>query len=256
MELDVKDVHVTLGKAKIVNGVSLHVGDKQSVGIIGPNGCGKSTLLKAIYRVNPIESGSVEINGNDIHKMSPKEAARNIAVVGQFNELSFDFSVQEMVLMGRSPHKKMMEGYNEKDYALAEETMRKTELYSLKDRSYLSLSGGEKQRVILARAIVQEPKLLILDEPTNHLDIKFQFEVLDLVRSLHISTLSVLHNIELSARYCDHLYAMKAGKVIAEGSPSELINRNTIQTLYDVDSEIYENPITHDLAVAYLPKSR
>lgn len=256
MELDVKDVHVTLGKAKIVNGVSLHVGDKQSVGIIGPNGCGKSTLLKAIYRVNPIESGLVEINGNDIHKMSPKEAARNIAVVGQFNELSFDFSVQEMVLMGRSPHKKMMEGYNEKDYALAEETMRKTELYSLKDRSYLSLSGGEKQRVILARAIVQEPKLLILDEPTNHLDIKFQFEVLDLVRSLHISTLSVLHNIELSARYCDHLYAMKAGKVIAEGSPSELINRNTIQTLYDVDSEIYENPITHDLAVAYLPKSR
>lgn len=107
MELVVKDVHVTLGKAKIVNGVSLHVGERQSVGIIGPNGCGKSTLLKAIYRVNPIDSGEVLLNGQNVTKMSPKEAARHIAVVGQFNELAFDFSVQDMVLMGRSPHKKM-----------------------------------------------------------------------------------------------------------------------------------------------------
>lgn len=185
MELVVKDVHVTLGKAKIVNGVSLHVGERQSVGIIGPNGCGKSTLLKAIYRVNPIDSGEVLLNGQNVTKMSPKEAARHIAVVGQFNELAFDFSVQDMVLMGRSPHKKMMESYSEADYKLVEDTLRKTELYPLRQRSYLSLSGGEKQRVILARAIVQQPELLILDEPTNHLDIKFQFEVLNLVKDLN-----------------------------------------------------------------------
>ena len=253
MELVVKDVHVTLGKAKIVNGVSLHVGERQSVGIIGPNGCGKSTLLKAIYRVNPIESGEVLLNGQNVTKMSPKEAARHIAVVGQFNELAFDFSVQDMVLMGRSPHKKMMESYSEADYKLVEDTLRKTELYPLRQRSYLSLSGGEKQRVILARAIVQQPELLILDEPTNHLDIKFQFEVLNLVKDLNISTLCVLHNIELSARYCDYLYAMKQGRIVAEGAPNKLITKETIRTIYDVESEIYTNPITQDLAVAFLP---
>ncbi len=253
MELIVKDVHVTLSKTPIVKGVDLSVKDKQSVGIIGPNGCGKSTLLKAIYRVNPIESGSVLSNDQDITKISAKEVARHIAVVGQFNEMAFDFSVQDMILMGRSPYKKMMEGYNDYDYELLEDTLRKTELYSLRDRSYLSLSGGEKQRVILARAIVQEPDLLILDEPTNHLDIKFQFEVLDLVKSLNISTLSVLHNIELSANYCDYLYAMKNGKIIAEGTPNELITKETLHTLYDVDSEIYTNPITNNLAVAFMP---
>ena len=237
----------------MVNGVSLHVGERQSVGIIGPNGCGKSTLLKAIYRVNPIDSGEVLLNGQNVTKMSPKEVARHIAVVGQFNELAFDFSVQDMVLMGRSPHKKMMEGYSEADYKLVEDTLRKTELYPLRQRSYLSLSGGEKQRVILARAIVQQPELLILDEPTNHLDIKFQFEVLDLVKDLNISTLCVLHNIELSARYCDYLYAMKQGRIIAEGAPNKLITKETIRTIYDVESEIYTNPITQDLAVAFLP---
>lgn len=237
----------------MVNGVSLHVGERQSVGIIGPNGCGKSTLLKAIYRVNPIDSGEVLLNGQNVTKMSPKEAARHIAVVGQFNELAFDFSVQDMVLMGRSPHKKMMEGYSEADYKLVEDTLRKTELYPLRQRSYLSLSGGEKQRVILARAIVQQPELLILDEPTNHLDIKFQFEVLDLVKDLNISTLCVLHNIELSARYCDYLYAMKQGRIVAEGAPNKLITKETIRTIYDVESEIYTNPITQDLAVAFLP---
>lgn len=256
MELAVNNVCVTLGKTRIVNGATLHVGDRQSVGIIGPNGCGKSTLLKSIYRVNPIDSGEILLNGQSVTKMSPKEAARHIAVVGQFNELSFDFSVQDMVLMGRSPHKKMMEGYNENDYALVEDTLRKTELSPLRDRSYLSLSGGEKQRVILARAIVQQPELLILDEPTNHLDIKFQFEVLDLVRDLNISTLCILHNIELSARYCDYLYAMKGGHIVDEGRPQDLITKETIRTIYDVDSAIYTNPITHDLAVAFLPTRR
>lgn len=176
-----------------------------------------------------------------------------LPLIGQFNELAFDFSVQDMVLMGRSPHKKMMEGYSEADYKLVEDTLRKTELYPLRQRSYLSLSGGEKQRVILARAIVQQPELLILDEPTNHLDIKFQFEVLDLVKDLNISTLCVLHNIELSARYCDYLYAMKQGRIIAEGAPNKLITKETIRTIYDVESEIYTNPITQDLAVAFLP---
>ncbi|MBP5198396.1 MAG: ABC transporter ATP-binding protein [Lachnospiraceae bacterium] len=253
MHLEVKDLHVTLGRTRIVKGVNLKVEDGQSVGIIGPNGCGKSTLLKAIYRVNPTEKGKVLIDGKSMACMTPKEVAKKIAVVGQFNELSFDFSVEDMVLMGRSPHKKMMETFSEEDYCIVDDALEKTELKGLRDRSYLSLSGGEKQRVILARAIAQRPKLLILDEPTNHLDVKFQFEVLDLVKSLGISTLCVLHDIELSARYCDYLYALKAGKVVNEGTPKKLLTRETIHTLYEVESEIYNNPITGALSVAYLP---
>lgn len=254
MNLEAKDLHVTLGDNHIVKGVDIKVEDGQSVGIIGPNGCGKSTLLKAIYRVNPISKGQVFLDGKDMSKMTPKEIAKNIAVVGQFNEMAFDFSVQDMVLMGRSPHKKMMESFCEKDYAYMEDALEKTELTKLRDRSYLSLSGGEKQRVILARAITQQPKLLILDEPTNHLDVKFQFEVLNLVKSLNISTLCVLHDIELSARYCDYLYALKSGKVVNEGTPDSLLTKETIHTLYEVDSEIFANPITGALSVAYIPE--
>ncbi|MCR5255109.1 MAG: ABC transporter ATP-binding protein [Acetatifactor sp.] len=253
MNLEVKELKVTLGRTNIVKGVSLKVEEGQSVGIIGPNGCGKSTLLKAIYRVNPIEKGKVLLNGKSMACMTPKEVAKNIAVVGQFNEMSFDFSVEDMVLMGRSPHKKMMEAFNDEDYCILDDALEKTELKGLRDRSFLSLSGGEKQRVILARAIAQKPKLLILDEPTNHLDVKFQFEVLELVKSLGISTLSVLHDVELSARYCDYIYALKAGKVVKEGTPQKLLTRETIRTLYDVDSEIYNNPITGALSVTYLP---
>ena len=134
-----------------------------------------------------------------------------------------------------------------------QEVVAQFHLEALMDRSVFKISGGEKQRVILARAIVQQPELLILDEPTNHLDIKFQFEVLDLVKDLNISTLCVLHNIELSARYCDYLYAMKQGRIVAEGAPNKLITKETIRTIYDVESEIYTNPITQDLAVAFLP---
>lgn len=252
MELSVKDVHVTLDHAEIVKGVSLNVHDKQNVGIIGPNGCGKSTLLKAIYRVNPVFKGTITLNSENLIEMHAKEAARKIAVVGQFNELSFDFTVYEMVLMGRSPHKKFMESMTHEDYQKADEALEKTDLTSLKDRSYLSLSGGEKQRVILARALVQDPELLILDEPTNHLDIRFQYDVLNLVHSLHISTLSVLHNLEFSAKYCDYLYAMKDGKIINEGTPEQLITPDTIHKLYSINSAIYTNPITSELAIAYL----
>ena len=205
MELAVKDVHVTLGKAKIVNGVSLHVGERQSVGIIGPNGCGKSTLLKAIYRVNPIDSGEVLLNGQNVTKMSPKEAARHIAVVGQFNELAFDFSVQDMVLMGRSPHKKMMESYSEADYKLVEDTLRKTELYPLRQRSYLSLSGGEKQRLVIACAFAKRPDVLILDEPTSGLDGRNMRRIADalaLLAGRGACVLVITHDLELMGLSC------------------------------------------------------
>ena len=226
MELVVKDVHVTLGKAKIVNGVSLHVGERQSVGIIGPNGCGKSTLLKAIYRVNPIDSGEVLLNGQNVTKMSPKEAARHIAVVGQFNELAFDFSVQDMVLMGRSPHKKMMESYSEADYKLVEDTLRKTELYPLRQRSYLSLSGGEKQRISIARAFLKDAPIILLDEATASLDVENETAIQGaLSRLIKNKTVLIIAHRMRTVAGADQVVVLSGGIVAEQGSPAELYAR-------------------------------
>ena len=232
MELAVKDVHVTLGKAKIVNGVSLHVGERQSVGIIGPNGCGKSTLLKAIYRVNPIDSGEVLLNGQNVTKMSPKEAARHIAVVGQFNELAFDFSVQDMVLMGRSPHKKMMEGYSEADYKLVEDTLRKTELYPLRQRSYLSLSGGEKQRLSIARIILRKPGLIIFDEATSSLDSISEHAIQEAIEPILAKSTSLIIAHRLSTILsADEILVLEKGKIVERGDHETLVKKGGIYTM-------------------------
>lgn len=252
MVFSAKDVYVRIGGAQIVKGVSVQVQDKQMVGIIGPNGCGKSTFLKSIYKVLKPQSGTVFLGDMDILRAKEKEAAQKIAVVGQFNELAFDFSVYDMVMLGRAPHKKFMEADNAEDARLVEAALRQVDLYSLRERSYSSLSGGEKQRVILARAIAQQPTLLILDEPTNHLDIKYQMQVLQLVRNMGVSTLAVLHDLQLAAEYCDYLYAMKDGHIVAQGTPDAMLTKEVVWQVYGVRCEIFRNPVTGKQSVAYL----
>ena len=253
MRLEAKDVNISISGKPIVQHLSIEVPDRKFSALLGANGSGKTTLLRSIYRTQKMDSGIVRLDDEDITHFSGKKLARNMAVMGQFNQINFDYTVLDIALMGRYPFHSLLEQEKERDYEMALEALDKVGMKSYRDRNFQSLSGGEKQRVILARAIVQQPELLILDEPTNHLDIKFQFEVLDLVKDLNISTLCVLHNIELSARYCDYLYAMKQGRIVAEGAPNKLITKETIRTIYDVESEIYTNPITQDLAVAFLP---
>ncbi|WP_099468404.1 ABC transporter ATP-binding protein [Konateibacter massiliensis] len=252
MNLFVNNISIRLGNTDIVKNVSLKVKDSQTVGIIGPNGCGKSTLLKSIYKVIHPKAGNITLDDLDVLAENEKTIAKNIAVVGQFNELSFDFSVYDMVIMGRAPHKHFMEADTEEDIKLVNEALAKVNLFELKNHSYLSLSGGEKQRVILARAMVQQPRLLVLDEPTNHLDIKYQLQVLNLVKDMNTTTLAVLHDLELAAKYCNYLYAMKNGEIVASGTPAEVLTKEKIKMIYEVDCEIYENPITKALSIAYL----
>lgn len=252
MELNAKSITIDIHQNTIVDTVSIKVKPNQTVGIIGPNGCGKSTLLKSIYKVLRPKRGTIFLNTLDILKESEKKIAQNIAVVGQFNELSFDFTVFEMVIMGRSPYKTFMQSDSKEDILLVDEALKKVNLLEFKNRSFQSLSGGEKQRVILARAIVQKPNLLILDEPTNHLDIKYQLQVLNIVKEMQITTLSVLHDLELAARYCDYLYAMKNGKIIVSGTPSEVLTKENILAIYEVNCEVFKNPITKYLSIAYL----
>ncbi len=250
--LDVRNVSVSFGTHKIVEDVSLRVLRGQFVGLIGPNGCGKSTLLKSIYKVLRPESGAVLLEGKDLLAMPPKKAARTMGVVGQFNDMSFDFSVYEMVMMGRTPHKGLMEGDSRQDHEIVREALERVKMTEFKDRKYRSLSGGEKQRVILARAIAQQPQCLILDEPTNHLDIKYQLQILETVSGMGIGLLAALHDLQLAAEYCDVLYAMKAGRVVAHGEPQEIITKKLIRELYDIDCETFINPVTGKWGIAYL----
>ncbi len=255
MDLKADNISVSLSGADIVKDVSIYVEEGKFVGIIGPNGCGKSTLLKSIYKVIKPQKGVVHLGDKDVLKSAPRTISKEMGVVGQFNELSFDFTVHEMVMMGRTPHKHLMESDNAEDYKIVRDALERVNLTAYSDRSYLTLSGGEKQRVILARAIAQKPKLLILDEPTNHLDIKYQLQILSVVKSLNIGVLAALHDLPMASVYCDILYVIKDGKMMASGSPKEILTRELIRQVYEINCEIYTNPITGDLAIAYLPSN-
>ncbi len=253
LNLNAEHVSVSLAGTDIVKDISLKVNNNQFVGIIGPNGCGKSTLLKSIYKVIKPQKGSVFLDNKDVIRSSARVVSKNMGVVGQFNDLSFDFTVQEMVMMGRTPHKKLMESDNTQDYKIVADALARVNLTQYADRSYLTLSGGEKQRVILARAIAQEPQFLVLDEPTNHLDIKYQLQILSIVKSLNIGVLAALHDLPMAAAYCDSLYVIKEGSIIASGSPTAILSKELIRQVYEIDCELYTNPITGDLSIAYLP---
>lgn len=253
MNLNAKHISVSLAGTDIVKDISIRIEDKQFVGMIGPNGCGKSTLLKSIYKVIKPQKGTVFLGEKDVIKSSARIVSKDMGVVGQFNDLSFDFTVQEMVMMGRTPHKQLMEADNMQDYKIVADALKRVDLTEYADRSYLTLSGGEKQRVILARAIAQKPKFLVLDEPTNHLDIKYQIQILSIVKSLNIGVLAALHDLPMASVYCDMLYVIKDGSIIASGSPKEVLTKKLIRQVYEIDCEIYNNPITGDLAIAYLP---
>ncbi|MEK3756989.1 ABC transporter ATP-binding protein [Paenibacillus sp. FSL R7-0337] len=252
MNLNVERLSVSFGEARIVQEVSLRVQNKQFVGLIGPNGCGKSTLLKSIYKVIKPRQGEVFLSELNVIKASPKLVAQKLGVVGQFNELSFDFTVREMVAMGRTPHKGMLETDTQQDADIISAALRKVNLEGHTSRSYNSLSGGEKQRVILARVLAQQPEFMILDEPTNHLDIKYQLQILNIVKKLDIGILAALHDLTLAAEYCDYLYVMKEGRVAASGVPEDILTKELIGEVFDVACETYRNPVTGALGIAYL----
>lgn len=253
MELSLHHVNIELNKKKIIEDVSLSVKNGEFVGIIGPNGSGKSTLLRSIYRIIEPNSGTILLDGQDLKKIKLAESAKKMGVVGQFNTINFDFTVFEMVLMGRTPHKNSLETDTRQDYEIATEALRKVGMENHAHRSFSTLSGGEKQRIILARALAQQPKLLILDEPTNHLDIKYQLQTLSIVKSLGIGVLAALHDLSLAAMYCDKLYVVKSGKVITSGKPQDILTPQLIRDVYEIECDIKENPTTGYLAITYYP---
>lgn len=241
MNIKAENINITLEKNNILKGINIEVDNKEVVGIIGPNGSGKSTFLKCIYRVLKPSDGAILLDKVDIKNMTVKESSKRLAVLSQHNNYNFDFTVKDIVLMGRSPHKKFMERDNKEDYDIVNDALKKVEMLEFKDRSFQSLSGGEQQRVILARALAQQPQCLILDEPTNHLDIKYQLQLMRIVKNLNIEVIAAIHDLNIAAMYCDKIYVLKDGEIIKYGNPKEVLTQKLIKEVYEVDAEVILN---------------
>lgn len=252
MSLALQHITVTLQNKQIVRDISLAVKSGQFVGIIGPNGSGKSTLLRTIYRMVEPTSGAILLNQQDLWQLPLKTAAKKIGVVSQFASGDFELSVLDIVMMGRLPHKSWLERDTTADYQIARDALHQVGMADFADARFAALSGGEKQRVILARALTQQPELLLLDEPTNHLDIRYQLQILSIIKALGISVLAVLHDLNLAALYCDTLYILKDGVLAASGRPAEILTPSLVSEIYGIHCSIAPHP-AGGVAVTYHP---
>jgi len=255
MKLETKTVSWSVEATKIVDAVSLSIAEGQFVGLLGPNGSGKSSLLRTIYRILKPDAGLIELAGTNVWQLSARELARQMAVVMQERTGDFDFSVHEIVMMGRNPHKGLFDRDTTHDFELVTQALERVDMTDFAERSFLTLSGGEKQRVLIARALVQQAKFLVLDEPTNHLDIHYQLEILELVKNLGVTTIAALHELNLAAFYCDQLYILKAGKLVASGTPEEVLHPDLIRQVYGVWSEVTTHPLTGKLVINFFPEA-
>ena len=237
--LQVENISYHIKQKTILQHVSLEVQKGEFVGILGPNGSGKSTLLKNIYKLLIPAEGQICLEGKNLLQMSSRKMAQYIAVVAQENEANFDFTVREVVQMGRYPRKGLLETANRQDAEIVQRSLQQVGLDSLIDRSFLSLSGGEKQRILIARALAQETEMIILDEPTNHLDIGSQIKTLNLLKQSGKTVLTALHDLSIAARYCDRIYVLKDGEVYASGKTGEIITSKLVENLYQLKSDIF-----------------
>ena len=242
--LKLNNVNLGYNKHTVVKDVSLEVCDGEIVGLIGPNGSGKSTLLKAMCGLLQPSSGNVTLDGIEIAKISRETLACKIGVVPQLPSLPDSFTVLDTVLMGRYPHLGLMRYESKKDIAIVCEAIRRTGIEHLTGRRVGETSGGERQRVVIARALAQEPRFLLLDEPTAHLDIQHQLEVMELVTSLAGSGLGIaiaLHDFSLASRFCHRLVMLKDGSIFKEGTPKDVMTTENIKQVFGVTAMIYSD---------------
>ncbi len=242
MTLEVRDLSYRYRNAPVLDGASVTIRPGEILGILGPNGCGKTTLLKNLNRNLTPNGGAVLLEDIDLQELSKKDIAKTIATVPQANEIRFSFTIEDIVSMGRMPFQKQFQGNSTEDLEIIEGALRDTSLWELRHRHINEVSGGERQRAIIARALVQTPKYLLMDEPTNHLDTNMQFEVLDLVSSLSrkngIAVVIVSHNLPMAARYCDRVALIKDHKVTCCGTPEEVLTSENMREVFSVDADL------------------
>jgi iron complex transport system ATP-binding protein len=245
--LQLEDIALGYGSHVVVSGINLEVMPGEVLGLIGPNGSGKSTLLKGVSHVLTPLSGRVLIKGWDVAAITRSELARILAVVPQNAVLPEAFTAFEIVLMGRTPHLGLFRYEGHEDMSITWQAMGVTGTQHLAERRVGELSGGERQRLIIAKALAQEPELILLDEPTAQLDIKYQIEVLDLIRELCVEeglmAVAAIHDLNLASQYCNCLVMLNGGGIHAQGSPEAVITAQNIREVYGAEVHIYPHPI-------------
>ena len=244
MHLQVDQVNWSVEGKQILRDISITVEPGSITGLIGPNGSGKSSLLRCIYRALRPDTGTITLDGDDIRRMDSRETARRIAVVLQEYPSDFQFTVGEIVSMGRNPHKGMFDRDTAADRGIIRDALARVGLAGFSHRNFDTLSGGEKQRVVIARTLTQQASFLVLDEPTNHLDIRYQLETMELVRGLGLTTLAALHDLNIAAAYCDFIHVINKGQVVASGRPEDVLLPRLIQDVFGVGAMVGTDPLT------------
>ena len=257
MPLEIKDVDAYYGSVKILDDIDFSASHGELLGVIGPNGSGKTTLLRTISRILKPKVGTILLEGRDVQGMKDKEFSRNFAAVPQDTTINFDFSALDIVLMGRNPHLGRLELEGEEDIEIARRCMELTNCWHLAERPITELSGGERQLVIIARALTQEPKVLLLDEPTSHLDINYQIEIMELLKRLtseeKLIVVAVIHDLNLAAQYCDRLALLHKGKIVSLGTQAQVLTAENIKNTFGADVIIKKHALTDHCFVSPVP---
>ncbi|WUI02619.1 ABC transporter ATP-binding protein [Spirillospora sp. NBC_00431] len=251
--LRAEKVSVVIDGRPLVDAVSLTAAPAEVVGLVGPNGAGKSTLLRTFYRARRPTSGRILLDGEDVWRMSGKHLSRHLAAVLQETPGDFELTVYDVVAMGRTPHKRAFQGDDADDREIITGSLAELEAAHLIDAPFDLLSGGEKQRVLIARALAQRTGVLILDEPTNHLDLRHQIDALHLVRRLGVTAVVALHDLNLAAAFCDRLHVLDAGRTVATGPPADVLTPELLADVYRLDAEVVEHPRNGHGQITVLP---
>lgn len=235
----------------ILNKLSFSISQGEFVGVIGPNGAGKSSLLRCLYGKNIPSSGNIDFNHTPLSSYNRKALAKKIAVVLQEPPTHFELSVLDVIRMGLIPNKNLLSFDTEDDFSAIIDAATKVDLLDKLKQPFNALSGGEKQRAMIARAILQSPQLLLMDEPTNHLDIRHQIEVLDLAASMGITVMVSIHDLNLAAAYCDRLILLDEGKIIADGTPEQVLTKEILQQVFKVSALVDQHPFSQKTRITF-----
>ncbi len=244
MEINLQNISVNYEDNVVLKHVDLEVQKGEFISILGRNGSGKSTIIKAINQSTKVNSGKVLLLNEEINRISKRKLAQKIAYLLQFNSLIENITVYDYVAYGRTPFKKVLQGLNHKDDEIIMNSLEKTGLLSFKNRRLNQLSGGEKQRVYLAMCLAKQPEIIILDEPTNHLDIKYQYDLLKLIKKINqeqsVTVICVLHDLNQAIKFSDRLVMLKSGSVHQIGTINECITKQNIYDVFGVNAEIHQ----------------
>ncbi|MFC6991559.1 heme ABC transporter ATP-binding protein [Haladaptatus sp. GCM10025707] len=255
--ISIDGISVSFGPVDVLNAISANVEAGTFVGLVGPNGAGKTTLLRAINGAIDPDSGTVAVDGQNVHDLSAKAASRLVATVPQDTSVAFPFPVRDIVAMGRHPYQSRFDRQTTADANAVDRALARTQTEQFADRNIDELSGGERQRVILARALAQETPVLLLDEPTASLDINHQVRTLELVSDLVAegkTAVAAIHDLNLAAHYCDELLLLADGQMLAAGAPESVLTEEALASAFDTRAVVARHPVTHSVYVTALPE--